>query len=485
MGTYILITLVIYFGLLSLISYLVSRKNTGNDAFFLGNKKSPWFVVAFGMVGSSISGVSFVSVPGMTRGLDMTYMQMVLGFFLGYIIIAYVLLPLYYRLNLTTIYGYLKQRFGMNSYRTGASFFILSKTIGAAARLYLVVLILYKLVFEAWGVPFFLIALGIILLIWAYTFRSGIKTIIWTDTLQTFCLIASLILIIWQVVTKLDLDFGGAIQAVLQNEHSRIFVFDDWVSKQNFFKQFFSGVLIAIVMNGLDQDMMQKNLTCKNLKDAQKNMVSFGFVYIPINYLLLSLGILLLVFASHFNIVLPGRSDEILPVLATEYLGLPVLLFFSIGIIAAAFSSADSALASLTTTICVDLLDIEKKEAEKALKTRRVIHVIISLVFLLVILAINYINQDSILNTIYKIASYTYGPLLGLFFFGLFTKKLPNDKFVPWICILAPFLSFGLEIMLLRFFNYSVGNEILLFNGLITVTGLLIFSGSSANKSRL
>lgn len=476
MGIYILIILLVYFGLLSLISYIVSRKNNDNDAFFLGNRKSPWYIVAFGMVGASISGVSFVSVPGMTRGLDMTYMQMVLGFFVGYIIIAYVLLPLYYKLNLTTIYGYLEKRFGIRSYKTGASFFILSKTIGAAARLYLVVLILYKLVFEPWGVPFFVVALLNILLIWGYTYRSGIKTIVWTDTLQTFCLISALILITWQVVSKLDFNFAETLQVVTGSEHSRIFVFDDWVSKQNFFKQFLSGVLIAIVMNGLDQDMMQKNLTCKTLKDAQKNMVSFGFFSVPINYLFLALGVLLLTFASQMNIVLPEKSDEILPVLATQYLGFPVLIFFSIGIIAAAFSSADSALASITTSVCVDLLDIEKKNVEDSVRTRRKIHILISLVFFGVIVLINYLNQDSILNTIYKVASYTYGPLLGLFFFGLFTKVKPRDKFVPIVCISAPVLSFVSEVCLKQIFGYSVGNEILLFNGLITGLGLFLVS---------
>lgn len=482
MGIYILIILLVYFGLLSLISYFVSRKSSDNDAFFLGNRKSPWYVVAFGMLGASISGVSFVSVPGMTRGLDMTYMQMVLGFFVGYIIIAYVLLPLYYKLNLTTIYGYLEKRFGLRSYKTGASFFILSKTIGAAARLYLVVLILYKLIFEAWGVPFFVVALLNILLIWGYTYRSGIKTIVWTDTLQTFCLISALVLIIWQVVSKLDFSMAETLQIVSQSEHSRIFVFDDWVSKQNFFKQFLSGVLIAIVMNGLDQDMMQKNLTCKTLKDAQKNMVSFGFFSVPINYLFLALGILLLAFASQMNITLPEKSDEILPVLATQYLGFPVLIFFSIGIIAAAFSSADSALASITTSVCVDLLDMEKKNVQDSVKTRRTIHILISLVFLTVISLINYLNQDSILNTIYKVASYTYGPLLGLFFFGLFTKVRPRDKFVPLVCISAPVLSFVFEIAMKQLFSYNVGNEILLFNGLITGLGLYLVSEAKTGK---
>lgn len=477
MGTTILIVLLIYFGLLLSISYFVSRKHTDNDAFFLGNKKSPWYVVAFGMIGSTISGVTFISVPGMIRGQDMTYLQMVLGMTLGYLVIAYVLLPLYFKLNLTTIYGYLNQRFGKNSYKTGSSFFILSKTIGAAARLYLVALILHTLVFAQWNIPFIVVALGIILFIWLYTFRSGIKTIIWTDILQTTCLLAALFVISWQVITKLDFSLMETLQAINQNEHSRIFVFDDWVSKQNFWKQFLSGALIAIVMNGLDQDMMQKSLTCKNVKDAQKNIVSFGFVYIPVNYIFLALGVLLLIFAARFNITLPEKGDQILPLLATEYLGLPAVIFFSIGIIAAAFSSADSALTAITTTVCVDLLDIEKKEAMKAAGIRRKIHVLISILFLIVILIIHAAGQGSILNTIYKIASYTYGPLLGLFFFGLFSKVKPRDKYVPIVCIIAPFLCFGLEMFLKQAFDYGVGNEILLFNGLITVIGLLLISG--------
>ncbi|NDV77953.1 sodium:solute symporter [Dysgonomonas sp. 511] len=485
MGTTILIILAVYFGLLTLISHLVSRKNSGNDAFFLGNKKSPWYIVAFGMIGSSISGVSFVSVPGMVRGQDMTYMQMVLGFFVGYAIIAFVLLPLYYRLNLTTIYGYLERRFGLRSYKTGASFFILSKTIGAAARLFLVVFILHNLVFAQWNIPFFAVAAGIIVLIWIYTYRSGIKTIIWTDTLQTFCLVAGLVLIIWQVIAKIDVDLPEAIQMIGHHANSKIFVFDDWVSKQNFFKQFLNGVLIAIVMNGLDQDMMQKSLTCKNLKDAQKNIVTFGALYIPINLLLLSLGVLLLIFASQFDIALPERADQILPVLASQYLGLPVLIFFSIGIIAAAFSSADSALTAITTTVCVDLLDIEKKEALKAVKTRRKIHILISVAFLLVILLIDYLGQDGILNTIYKIASYTYGPLLGLFFLGLFTKVKPKDKIVPIVCILSPLLCFGIEVTLKEVYDYAVGNEILLANGLLTIVGLSVFSEKEKYMAKL
>ncbi|MDR2948406.1 MAG: sodium:solute symporter [Prevotella sp.] len=476
MGISILVIIAIYFGALLLISYFVSRKNSDNDAFFLGNRQSPWFVVAIAMVGTSISGVTFVSVPGMVGKFDMTYMQMVFGFTVGYFVIAYVLLPLYYRLNLTTIYGYLEQRFGFFSYKTGASFFILSKIIGAAARLYLVAMILQTLVFDQWNIPFIVTVTGIILLIWAYTFRSGIKTIIWTDTLQTSSLILGVILIIWQVASKMDMDVAQMVNSITNNEHSRIFVFDDWTSKQYFFKQFLSGIFITIVMTGLDQDMMQKNLTCKSLKDAQKNMITYGFAFTPINLLFLSLGVLLLLFASQYNIVLPETSDQILPVLATEYLGFPVLVFFTIGIIAAAFSSADSALTALTTSVCVDLLNIKKEDAIKAKKTRQRVHLFVSLAFLLVILIINYIHQDNILDTIYKVASYTYGPLLGLFFFGLFTKVSIRDKYVPYICVLAPVLSYLVEFILMRQFSYQVGYEILLFNGLLTVIGLFCLS---------
>ncbi|MDR0823873.1 MAG: sodium:solute symporter [Prevotella sp.] len=476
MGITILLVIAIYFGALLLISYFVSRKNSDNEAFFLGNRQSPWFVVAIAMVGTSISGVTFVSVPGMVGKFDMTYMQMAFGFVVGYFVIAYVLLPLYYKLELTTIYGYLEKRFGFFSYKTGAAFFILSKIIGAAARLYLVAMILQAFVFDQWGIPFFVTVTGIILLIWGYTFRSGIKTIIWTDTLQTSSFLLGVILIIWQVATKMDMDISQVADAVSSSEHSRIFVFDDWASRQNFFKQFLSGVFITIVMTGLDQDMMQKNLTCKSLKDAQKNMVTYGFSFVPINFLFLSLGILLLLFASRFNIVLPEQTDQILPMLATEYLGLPVLIFFTIGIIAAAFSSADSALTSLTTSVCIDILDVKKEDAAKAKKTRKKVHLTVSVVFLMVILIISGIHQENVLDTIYKVASYTYGPLLGLFFFGLFTKINIRDKYVPCICVLAPVVSYFAEYILLKQYSYRVGYEILLFNGLLTFFGLLCLS---------
>ena len=475
MGIYIIIIIIAYFGLLLLISHLTSKKSD-NDTFFLGNRQSPWYIVSIGMIGASISGVTFVSVPGIVGKIDMTYMQMVLGFIPGYLFVAYVLLPLYYKLNLTTIYGYLDQRFGKYSYKTGASFFILSRIVGSASKLYLVALILQALVFDQWNIPFYITVSSIILLIWFYTYRSGIKTIVWTDALQTCCLLIAVILIIYQVSSSLGMNLPQTVNAIATNEHSRIFVFDDWASKHNFFKQFFSGILIVIAMTGLDQDMMQKNLTCPNLKDAQKNMISYGIAFTPLNLLFLGLGVLLLIFASTNGIVLPQNTDEILPYLVTEYLGLPVLICFTIGIIASSFSNTDSALASLTTSVCVDILNVETKGIKKAQKIRKKVHFSMSLLFLLVILLINHIGQNNILDTIYKAASYTYGPLLGLFFLGLFSKQKPKDKLVPLICVLAPILSFIIEYALKRLYEYSVGYEILLLNALITLLGLWIIS---------
>lgn len=485
MGIYILIVIIVYFGLLLLISHFTSKKSD-NDTFFLGNKNSPWYIVAIGMIGASISGVTFVSVPGMVGKIDMTYMQMVLGFIPGYLVVAYVLLPLYYKLNLTTIYGYLGQRFGERSHKAGSSFFILSRVVGSASKLYLVALILQTFVFDQWNIPLWATVTGILVLIWIYTYRSGIKTIVWTDALQTLCLVLALIMIIYHLMSDLDLGFTGMISTVVESEHSRIFVFDDWASKQNFFKQFISGALIVIVMTGLDQDMMQKNLTCRNLKDAQKNMISYGVAFAPLNYLFLALGILLLVFATTKGIVLPDNTDEILPYLATEYLGMPVLICFTIGIIAASFSNTDSALASLTTTVCVDLLGIEEMNERRAKKVRTRVHALMSLVFIITILLIDYVGQNNILDTIYKAASYTYGPLLGLFVIGLFTKWNPRDKLVPVVCVLAPVLSFGLEFLLKELFSYSVGYEILIVNALITIVGLYGLSvGQDAKLKQL
>ncbi|MDR1120015.1 MAG: sodium:solute symporter, partial [Dysgonamonadaceae bacterium] len=378
-STTILLIIGFYFSVLLLISHLISKKHSENDAFFMGNKKSPWYLVAFGMIGSSLSGVTFVSVPGMVRGIDLTYMQMVLGFLLGYAVIAFVLLPLYYRLNLTSIYTYLHKRIGKRAYKTGASFFLLARTIGAAARLYIAILILQTYVFNQWNIPFGLTACIFLLMIWLYTFRSGVKTIVWTDTLQTLCLLTALALIIGQVAVKMHLDFSGIVTVVRESSHNRVFVFDDWHSKQHFVKQFISGIFVTIAMTGIDQEMMQKNLSCKNLKDAQKNMCWYGLSFVPVNFLFLCLGVLLLSFAASHQIELPALSDDILPMLVSNgYLGNTALIFFIIGIIAVTFSSADSALTGLTTSFCVDILNISKYPEAKAKQIRIGVHLLIS-----------------------------------------------------------------------------------------------------------
>lgn len=474
MNSYIILSIIaIYFGILLLIAWITGRKSTNNDAFFLGNRKSPWYIVSIGMVGTSLSGVTFVSVPGMVRSIDMTYMQTVLGFFFGYILIAKVLLPLYYKLQLTSIYAYLGDRIGRRSYKTGASFFLLSKIVGAAARLYLVVLILQHYVFSTWNIPFWATVVISIFLVWLYTYRSGIKTIIWTDTLQALCLVAMLVVIIWKVKDAMELDMDGMVQTLVTNPHFRIFEFDDWHSTQHFVKQFFSGIFITIVMTGLDQDMMQKNLSCKSLKDAQKNMYTYGFAFTPVNFLFLSLGVLLLSLATQKNIALPALNDDILPMFCTSgILGHSILIFFTIGIIAAAFSSADSALTALTTSFCVDILGIEKEEANKAKRTRLMTHLLISVLFAIIILIFKAVNSRSVIDAIYMIASYTYGPLLGLFVFGLFTKKQPRDKYVPYICILSPLICFATDYLVKQYTGYAFGYEMLMVNGAITFFGL-------------
>ena len=478
MNSYIILFIIAaYFGILLLIAWITGRKSSNNEAFFLGNRKSPWYIVSIGMVGASLSGVTFISVPGMVRSIDMTYMQTVLGFFVGYILIAKILLPLYYKLQLTTIYSYLRDRIGPHSYKTGASFFLLSKIVGAAARLYLVVLILQHYVFNTWNIPFFITVIISIFLVWLYTYRSGIKTIIWTDTLQTLCLIAMLVVIIWQVKDKMGLDFGSMIQTIHSSPHFRIFEFDDWNSPQHFVKQFFSGIFITIVMTGLDQDMMQKNLSCKSLKDAQKNMYAYGFAFTPVNFLFLSLGVLLLTLAYQQHIELPALNDDILPMFCTSgILGRSILIFFTIGIIAAAFSSADSALTALTTSFCIDILGIEKEKAEQAKRTRLAVHLLISALFALIILVFKAVNNRSVIDAIYMIASYTYGPLLGLFLFGLFTKKRPRDKYVPYICLLSPLICFTIDHLTKQYTGYVFGYEMLMLNGSITFFGLWLAS---------
>lgn len=465
----ILATLLVYFAVLLFVSRLVGGGSSSNAAFFTADRHSPWYMVAFGMVGASISGVTFVSVPGMVLRSDMTYLQMCLGFIPGYFVVAFLLLPLYYRLGLTSIYAYLDKRLGPVSYKTGAWFFLLSKMSGAAVAFYVVCALLQRFVFDAWGVPFAVTATLMVLLIWLYTRRGGIKTLVWTDSLQTLCLFVALLLIIVHVVESLGMGLGGAAKAVFDSPMSRVFVFDDWVSRQNFWKQFLSGVFVVVVMTGLDQDKMQKNLTCRTLRDAQKDMCSYGFAFLPANFLFLSLGVLLTLLAASQGVTLPKQGDELLPMFAaTGNLGTLVMALFTLGIVAASFSSADSALTSLTTCFCVDVCGRPDDE-----KLRHRTHFLMGLVFVVFMLVFRAVNSTSVIDAIYILVSYTYGPLLGLFAFGLFTRRSVNDRLVPFIAVASPIVCFVLDTLASRYWGYKFGYELLLLNGLLTFCGLL------------
>lgn len=464
----IIITVLLYFAALMLFSRITARHGDNNQTFFRANRRSPWYMVAFGMVGASISGITFVSVPGMTMFTGMTYVQMCIGFILGYFAVAFVLLPVYYRLNLTTIYTYLKERLGMRSYKTGAWFFLISKMTGAAVRFYVVCIILQRFVLDAIGVPFALTVVAMVALIWLYTRRGGIKTLVWTDTFQTTCMFAALILIIYNVMGQLGMSATDAVKAIATDEHSRMFVMDDWISKQNFWKQFLSGAFVVIVMTGLDQDMMQKNLTCRTLREAQKDMCTYGFAFVPANILFMALGVLLMQLAQKDGIALPASGDELLPMFAaTGRLGATVVVLFTIGIVAASFSSADSALTALTTSYCVD---IRQREGDEQLRRRA--HIGIAVVFGLFILLFKTLNSTSVIDAIYILCSYTYGPLLGLFAFGLFTRRKPCDKLVPYIAVASPIVCFALEKTAMQCWGYKFGYELLMINGLLTFMGL-------------
>lgn len=438
----------------------------GNDAFFRGNRQSPWQLVAFGMIGASISGVTFVSVPGMVLSSDMTYLQMCMGFWVGYLVVAFVLLPLYYKHRVTSIYSLLSYRLGNRSRKTGAWFFIISKLSGAAAKLYLVCLILQ----QALGVDFTLIVIATLILIWLYTHRSGIRTLVWTDALQTLCMLAALVLILVQVASLLKLDIGGAFSAVWNDPHSRIFEFSDWSSPQHFMKQFLSGIFVVIVMTGLDQDMMQKNLTCKSLRDGQKDLCSYGILFLPVNFLFLALGVLLAQYYNTQGMALPSSGDALLPSLITDgVLGQATLVFFTLGIIAAAFSSADSALTALTTSYCVDILEDSSDEGK-----RKRVHIGMTAVFLLFVLGFKVIGSKSVIDLIYTLVGYTYGPLLGLFAFAFLTRRYPRQHLVPVIAIASPILCYGIDQLSQHMWNYHFGYELLMFNGLLTFIGLWV-----------
>lgn len=467
---HILLLIASYFSVLILISYLTG-KSANNNTFFKANNSSPWYLVAFGMIGASLSGVTFISVPGWVEADNMSYMQMVLGYVVGYAVIGLVLLPLYYRLNLTSIYTYLQDRFGNYSYKTGASFFLLSRTIGAAFRLFLVANILQLLLFDEFGIPFWVTVTITILLIWLYTFKGGMKTIVWTDTLQTLFMLIAVGICIYTISSEMQID--NLFSYVADNELSKTFFFDDIKSGNYFWKRFLAGAFVAIVMTGLDQDMMQKNLTCRNLKDAQKNMFWFTIVLVIVNFFFLALGVLLTDYAQLNGI--EAQKDELFPIIATKgTLGIATAIFFLLGLIAAAYSSADSALTSLTTSFSIDILEIDKKKSKhNQEKIRKKIHVLFSLILIATIIIFKYfIADESVITKIFTFANYTYGPLLGLYAFGLFTKHKLKDNWVPYVCILAPFATYFLNSICLSFFNFDFGFALLIVNGFLTFIGL-------------
>ncbi|UKM64589.1 sodium:solute symporter [Flavobacteriaceae bacterium GSB9] len=474
-ATQILLLIVCYFAVLILISYFTGKEDS-NDAFFKANKSAPWYLVAFGMIGASLSGVTFISVPGAVETKQFGYLQVVFGYLFGYLVIAYVLLPIYYKLNLTSIYTYLKDRFGNVSYKTGSVAFLISRVVGAAFRLFLVAKVLQLLIFDQYGIPFTVTVIITILLIWLYTFKGGIKTIIFTDTLQTLFMLISVVITIVFLANALDLNsISDIYQNVKQDSMSKVFFFDDVNDAQYFVKSFFAGMFITITMTGLDQDMMQKNLTCKNLKEAQKNMVSFSVVLIFVNILFLVLGLLLTQYANQNGIT--AKKDDLFPTIAMlPEIGILTSAFFLLGLIAAAYSSADSALTSLTTSFCIDIIELDKKPKEIRKKIRKRTHVFISALLVIVIILFDAIFKDvSVIWELFKAAGYTYGPLLGLFAFGIFTKQQLKDKFVWIIAIVAPILSYLINEYSVDLLNgYQIGFEILIINGLLTFLGLIL-----------
>ncbi len=471
---YIVLLIVAYFLTLLLIAHFTGKSDT-NETFFKANKKSPWYLVAFGMIGASLSGVTFISVPGWVEAKQFSYVQMVLGYIVGYAVIGLVLLPLYYRLNLTSIYTYLKDRFGKYSYKTGASFFLLSRVVGSSFRLFLVANVLQLILFDSYGVPFWVTVIITILLIWLYTFKGGIKTIVWTDTLQTLFMLISVGICIYTISDALNIQ--SIFTYVSESKLSKAFFFDDIKAGNYFWKQFFTGAFIAIVMTGLDQDMMQKNLTCKTLKDAQKNMFWFTIVLVIVNFFFLALGILLTDYATIHN--LDAHKDQLFPIVAIfGNLGIGVSLFFILGLVAAAYSSADSALTALTTSFSIDILEIDQKKNEvDQVKIRKRVHIIFSFVLIFTILVFKYfIADESVISKIFQFAGYTYGPLLGLYSFGLFTRLKVKDIAVPFIALIAPLLTIAISYYSKKWFGFDFGFFVLILNGALTFIGLLIFS---------
>jgi len=479
----ILVIFLLYTAILFAVTWVTARK-ADNQSFFIGNKVSPWFVVAYGMIGASLSGVTFMSVPGWVKDTQFSYMVVVLGYLFGYFVIALVLLPLYYRLKLTSIYSYLNQRFGFWSYKTGAGFFIISRTLGASLRMFLVINVLQIFVFDAWNIPFWVNAIVFILLIILYTLKGGIRTIIWTDTLQTTFMLLAVVFSVIYISKDLHISMSQLFTTVKESNVSKMFI-TDWHHERFFIKQFFSGMFITIVMTGLDQEMMQKNLSCRNIKEAQKNMFTFSGILVFVNLLFLFLGALLLIYAQSKNVVV-GSSDELFPTIAIKYLGPVAGLVFLIGLISAAFPSADGALTSLTTCVSIDFLGLDKREGiteQAKTKIRYVVHISIAVIFFISIMMFSVLNDRAVIDKLFTIAGYTYGPLLGLYSFGLFTKRTVNDKITPFIAVLSPLVCFFLSKYSVTLFNgYKFGFELLLLNGLLTFIGLYSFSKKSTSK---
>ncbi len=477
-ATSILIIIALYFLVLIAISFFTGKEDT-NEVFFRAKREAPWYLVAFGMIGASLSGITFISVPGWVETKQFAYLQMVLGFVVGYFVIAYVLLPLYYKMNLTSIYKYLEERFGNTSHKTGSILFLIARIAGASLRLFLVAGVMQLLIFDELGVPFWLTVSITIILIWVYTFKGGIKTIIWTDTLQTLFMLVALVISIYLIGNKIDMGFTDLAKSVWNSPHSKIFFFDDVNAGNYFWKQFLAGIFIAIAMTGLDQGMMQKNLTVKTLSDSQKNMRWFSIALLIVNLLFLSLGVLLLMYAQHQHIDLKSMNivgDKIFPYLAVKTdLGVAAAIFFILGLIAAAYSSADSSMTAITTSFSLDILEIDKKyPPEQQKKIRKMVHIGISVFFIFILILYKAVITDkSIISSIFKFAGYTYGPLLGLFTFGLFTKYKIKDKLVPIIVIISPILTYLISILPEKMgWKYQFSFELLLINAGLTFLGL-------------
>ena len=487
----ILSLMVIYFAILFAIAYFTSKNNNGNEAFFSANKNAKWYLVAFGMIGTALSGVTFISVPGEVgspNGEQFKYFQFVIGNAIGFILVAKVLLPLYYRMNLTSIYSYIEDRLGYYSYKTAASIFLISRTIGSSFRLYLVVIVLQRFVFDFYQIPFTVTVLIALALIFSYTYRGGLKTIIITDTLQTFFLVSAVVLTIYFICQSLNLSFIEAFETIKKSQYSQIFFFNDFLnSRFHFIKQILGGIFVTIAMVGLDQDLMQKNLSCATIGEAQKNMFTFTGIFVIINLFFLSVGALLYIYANKNGIEIPKdlitgklRTDLLFPEIAFHHLSFIPSLVFLLGITAATFATTDSALTALTTSFCVDFLDMKKKKNSnnKALvKTRHLIHLGFSFLMFITILIFNTINDSSVVGMIFRVASYTYGPLLGLYCFGLLWKsKTVKDKFVPFVCLASPVMSYFISENSTNLFGYTFDNELIIVNGLLTLLGLVLIS---------